>query len=147
MNPFRLEQGPLDTVRSLATSRARVTTGTAGAIVAANTITRGLTVVKTAAKVGRYTVQVVDAAGASVPLFRALEIRIGVISPTADAAITTDKGAHWVLRTLSEANGLFYLQFLKSLTSGANTTYVDAELEDTSVFTIAVVSERNEVTP
>jgi Zn-dependent alcohol dehydrogenase len=149
MNPIKKENAPLDTERSLVTSRARVETGTGGAISVSRSL--GLTVVKTAEKVGRYTVQAVDSSGASVPLAHVMGIDVAIISPTADAAITAGAATDWTIRALSEANGLFYLQFLTraDTTDGLAVTVVnaDAELEDNSKFILMVQSVRNEVQP
>lgn len=135
-----------DTMSFLVTSRARVLTGTDGAITAAGTKQLGITVTKTANKTGRYTVQAVDGAGASIAFSKIMGVRVTIFSPTADAALTKDKGLYWVCRGLDEANGLFYLQFFKSDESTGE-THTDAELEDNTLFTIAVVSERNGVSP
>ena len=141
----QVESPAQELVRGMVISRARILTTSIGAIATGAAYQKGLTVTKTAAKTGRYTIQMVDGAGASVALSRVMEIRVTVISPTADSAITTDKAVDYTIRTVSEANGTFYLQFLKQLTSSTSVTYVDAELEDTAIFTIAVVSERNSV--
>jgi hypothetical protein len=135
-----------DTMGFLVTSRARVLTGTSGAITAAGTRQLGITVTKTANKTGRYTIQAVDGAGASIAFSKIMDINVTIFSPTADAAITKDAGVYWTIRGLSEASGLFYLQFFKSDESTGE-THADAELENSSAFTIAVVSERNGVSP
>ena len=145
MNPGTFEQGPGDTVRSLVTSRARVLTGTSGAI--SSSRLHGMTITKTADETGRYSVQAVDASGASCGIFRLQEIRVGIWSPTADAAITAGKAVGHIVRSVNEAAGTFLLQFFAQLTDDDAATVVDAELENGSTFTLSFVSERNQVTP
>ena len=141
----------LDTMDFLVHSRARVLTGSAGAITTAGTRQLGITVTKTATKTGRYTIQAVDGAGASIAFSKIMDINVTMFSPTADAAITASKATDWVLRGLNEANGLFYIQFFTraDTTNGSTVTVVnaDVELEDNSLFTVEVTSERNGVSP
>lgn len=151
MNPRTWQPAPLDATSGLAVSRARVLTGTSGAITTAGTITTGLTVTKTANKTGRYTVQAVDTAGSSVALYGVKDIQVAIFSPTADAAITTGKATQWIIRSLTETSGLFYIQFFTQSATIVDTTITvtntDAELENSSIFTVTVVSQRDQVTP
>jgi hypothetical protein len=134
-------------VRDLVTSRARVTVGASGAVSGSRCL--GLTVTKTADQLGCYTVQAVDAAGEACPLTEVMEIRVSIISPAAvGTPVTTGAGIVGVGRVLSEANGTVSVQFVSPLTDAEDgSTYVDADLESGAIFTVAIVSVRNEVIP
>jgi hypothetical protein len=142
----RQERGARELVSDLCVSRARVVVGSSGAI--SSSLCFGLTVTKTAEQDGCYTVQAVDADGVACPLTNVMAITPGIISPTAAGTpITTGAGVVAVARSLSEADGSFKVQFVSPLTDDTDSTYVDADLESGSIFTVEVVSIRNEVIP
>lgn len=145
MNTLTTEAAPLDTIRSLVTCHAKITTGTSGAI--STSRLHGLTVTKAARLPGRYTVQAVDSKNGAVALRLLETVHVAIWSPTADNAITAGAGICWCLRNVNETAGTFDVQFFAPTQGVSALTNVDAELENGAVFTVQVQSVRNQVTP
>lgn len=103
----------------------KVVTSTSGTI--ASQISKGLTVAKTAAETGRYTVTLDDKYSALLGCAVALQ-------GAADAAYTTANGLNWFLRgvDVGAATPLFYVQFARTDTGA------DAEVIDAAEFYIEV---------
>lgn len=100
-----------------------------------------MSVTKTAAKTGRYTVQAVNSRGIACGGFKSFQdFSVGVISATADAALTTAKGLAWFIRNEDAQGGTFQIQFCKG--DGNTDVYADAELEDAASFTFGVTAKR-----
>ena len=125
--------------RGVVSLMGRIALGTGGALAATQTYTAkqmGFTVTKTANKTGRYTITFTD------KFKDLLNYNVGIISPTADAAVTTDTGTIGVLRVQGAslaadlATGILTLQFVRPWTSTTTSTNVDAELETNAHFTL-----------
>lgn len=104
-----------------------VTTSTSGTI--ASSTGKGLTITKTAAETGRYTVALAD------PYVALLNVSV-VVQGSADAAYTSAKGLQAFIRAADVTSltaPLFYVQFCAEDGSPA-----DAELEDGAKFFLEV---------
>lgn len=107
----------------------RVVLGASGAV--SSTDCEGFTVVKTATKTGRYTVQLTDALGRAITALKLRNCVATVIGPD-DSALTTTKGVVGVIRADTVAtNGQFYLQFVQT-----NAGNADTEVQDSASFDI-----------
>lgn len=128
---------------NMLTFTGTVPLGAAGAIAAAGADMPYVSVTKTAAKTGRYTVQVINSRGQAVGGFKKLEgFDVAVISAAADAAYTAGKGLQWFIRNIDAQAGTFQVQFCR--TNGV-TDYNDTELEDNSSFTLGFLAKKSGV--
>jgi hypothetical protein len=134
------------------------TTTTAGAIDTSDT--PGFTVTKTAEKTGRYRVQLVASDGSSVAnpataLSGSTAVapwgiqapKAIVVSPNADAALTTDSALHVAVRNFQPRHGYFDFQFYKDVTSTSSETHVDCEMESGCVVLIDFWVKTSSVVP
>lgn len=121
-----------------------VVTTTAGTLGtgAANVDTPFFTLTKTAAKAGRYKVQLIDSRGNPVVAPKLTKVMAWLIGDT-DAAIATAKGV-WmgtVRNNLLSTLGTFEIQFQRTDTG------VDAEVSDAAVIGIAFSVKKSSATP
>ena len=87
------------------------------------------TVTKTAAEVGRYTIQCVDARGQTVAVKKIVFRHCNVVG-AADAVYTTDKGLQAFARNVNPAAGSFDIQL--TYLDDASGAWVDAEPMDSA---------------
>lgn len=107
----------------------RVVTTTGGTI--GSTDCEGFTVVKTATKTGRYTVQLADVRGQAITALKLRNCVVTLIGPD-DAALTTTKGLVAVIRDDDMAtDGTFEIQFVQT-----NAGNADTEVQDSASFDI-----------
>lgn len=117
--------------------------GVAGAlsVVAGAVDTPYMSVIKTAAKTGRYTVQLIDRAGQAVGGFKVFEaFTVAVLNAAADAAYTAGKGMGWSIRNKDAQAGTFQIQFFRT---NGTTDFNDTELEDNCAFTFGFLAKKS----
>lgn len=117
----------------------RVATTTVGTL-AATQVNWGLKLTKTAAKVGRYTCQLVNADGSNANAVAFVNAIVTLTGPD-DAALTSSKG-QWVGTVRADDigknnnDGTIEIQFIDP--NGATVTVPDAELQDGTVINVSM---------
>ena len=116
---------------------ARVVTTTGGTIGSVDVRGGGMTVAKTAAKTGRYTCTLIDAADTALTDLVFLGLYAQIIGPD-DAALTTTKGLVPVTRDIDIGagadDGTVELQWVQT-----NAGNADTEVQDAAEFTVLLL--------
>ena len=120
----------------------------------------GASVVLVSGKTGRYGIQLVEtngstatsgyqytSGGSAAAPWGIQGISAMYVSPTADAALTTDAGLKFAVRNYAPGTGYFELQAYQDITSTTHETHVDVNPESGAIILVCFDVKVSSVTP
>ena len=133
----RFKQGHVAAIQPMLVIAGRVVTTTSGTVGSYDVRGGGCTVTKTATETGRYTITLTDAGDTALTDLCFLHASATIVAAD-DAALTTTKGIHAVIRDIDIGegadNGTVEIQFVETVTANA-----DTDIEDAMSFTFMLV--------